>query len=164
MVPRHINDASDLVTSHSAIREGFLKQALAKTMKATPFVEEALLFMHALQEITEVAKLSELSQHRDQLIAAAGFSEKARNHLSEDELDKALIDVCKLIAEKSGKDFREEILFRYLLTKGDALGGQMRNWTGAEGQAGLQNTGTFTNHKGHLPKIVSYHSGDTIVI
>ena len=39
--PKFVKSARDLVTSHEATRQGFLGQALAKTEKATLYVEEA---------------------------------------------------------------------------------------------------------------------------
>lgn len=137
MVPKHISRALDLVTSHHAICNGFLNQALAKTQKATPYIEEALSFWHALQEVKDVLRLLQLPEYREQLLASAGFSDKALNHLSDEELNQSLIKVFETIFQRAGKHFREEILFRYLLTKGDALGGQMRNITGAAGQTKL---------------------------
>jgi len=68
---------------------------------------------------------------REDLITAAGFSDKARNHLSGPELDIAVKRAFKNLAKTAGEAFREEIVYRFLLTKGDALGGSMRNFTGA---------------------------------
>jgi len=133
-LPRFIKEPQDLVTSHEAIRDGFLKQALAKTEKATPYVKEAQQLWIALQEVDQVAKLLDLPHFRDDLVAAAGFSEKARAHLSQSELNTAVKQVFDTIFYQAGSAFREEILYRYLLTKGDALGGTMRNWTGALAQ------------------------------
>ena len=41
VLPRHISSAADLTTTHDQVRGGFLAQALAKTMRAVPFVEDA---------------------------------------------------------------------------------------------------------------------------
>ncbi|MBV9851674.1 MAG: hypothetical protein JO250_18550 [Armatimonadetes bacterium] len=136
MLP-HVRTAADLVTSHAAVRDGFLSQALAKTEKATPYVENAQLLWTALQKVERVETLLDLPQFRDDLITAAGFSEKARGHLNKEELDEAVKRVFDTLFAQAGAAFREEILYRYLLTKGDALGGQMRNWTGAVGQQRL---------------------------
>jgi type II restriction enzyme len=137
MVPKHINRASDLVTSHQAVCSGFLGQALTKTQKATPYVEAALSFWRALQGASEISELLRSTEYRDHLLAAAGFSDKAMNHLSQSELSQALQKVFETILKRSGMHFREEVFCRYLLTKGDALGGQRRNITGAAGQTRL---------------------------
>ena len=132
MLP-HVRTAADLVTTHEAVRDGFLSQALAKTEKAVPYVEKAQLLQAALQKVEQVETLLGLPQFRDDLITAAGFSEKARGHLSDTELNGAVKTVYDTLFAQTGTAFRKEILYRYLLTKGDALGGQMRNWTGVAG-------------------------------
>lgn len=140
---RVIRSAADLVTTHQATRDGFLHQALKKTEKAMPYVQAAQNLLIALQAVEEVETLLELPQFRQGIIAAAGFSEKATNHLSKDELDNALRQVFHQLYARCTTDFaaqgeekvrvafHQEILYRYLLTNGDALGGEMRNWTGA---------------------------------
>lgn len=90
-----------------------------------------------MKKVSDVTKLLEVAAFRDRLLAAAGFSDKAINHLSEKELTDALEKVFQTTFHKAGANFREEIFYRYLLTKGDALGGQMRNFTGATAQAKL---------------------------
>ena len=135
MITKNIKTANDLVTSHKATVEGFLTQAIAKTTKAVPFVEEGHKFWLALQTVKDVDTLDTLldnPKYRNGLIAAAGLSQKATNHLSKDEIDDAVKKVFLSVGERSGETFREEILYRYLLTAGDALGGQMRNYIGAE--------------------------------
>ena len=121
--------------------EGFLAQALEKNAKATPLVEAAKRFWLALQSVKNIKSLDTLldnPQYRSGLIAAAGFSQKASGHLSKEELDDAIKRVFLTLSETSGEVFREEILYRYLLTLGDALGGQMRNFIGAD--AGIKFT------------------------
>lgn len=137
MTPKLIQKASDLVTTHRAVCDGFLAQALSKTQKAIPFIEDALAFWAELKNVSDVTKLLEVVSFRDRLLAAAGFSDKAKNHLSEKELTQALEKVFQTTFHKAGANFREEIFYRYLLTKGDALGGQMRNFTGAAAQSKL---------------------------
>lgn len=133
-----------------------------KTKRATPYVEEGLAFWRALQSVTDVMQLLGLVEHRQQLLAAAGFSDKALNHLSEDELDRALRKVFGVF-QRSGTGFREEIFFRYLLTKGDALGGQMRNVTGAAGQTKLtRGILDALTRSGITPEITSAAKGQKI--
>ncbi len=115
--------------------EGFLAQALVKIGKAVPFVETAHKFWAALQNVENISTLDTLldnPQYRRGLIAAAGFSQKAATHLTKEELDDAIKRVFSTLAETVGEGFREEILYRYLLTLGDTVGGQMRNYIGAE--------------------------------
>lgn len=135
MITNNIKTAKDLITTHKATVEGFLSQALAKTSKAMPFVEQAHHFWIALQTVQNVDTLDTLlddSTYRRRLIAAAGLSDKAIKYLTEEEIEDAVKRVFLSVAENSGEAFREEILYRYLLTAGDSLGGQMRNYVGAE--------------------------------
>lgn len=135
-MPRFINSPDNLITSHAATVEGFLKQALAKTDKATPYSEKAARFHEALQRVESIETIDALLDdvnYRAGLIAAAGFSLKATGHLSKDELDEAIKEVFSTLRDQFGEAFREEIVYRYLLTAGDTLGGSMRNYIGAEG-------------------------------
>lgn len=135
-MPRFINSPNDLITSHAATVEGFLKQALAKTEKATPYSEAATRFHQALQRVENIDTLDTLlddPNFRPGLIAAAGFSLKATGHLTKRELDEAIKEVFSTLRDTFGEAFREEIVYRYLLTAGDTLGGSMRNYIGAEG-------------------------------
>jgi type II restriction enzyme len=141
MLTAHISNPADLVTSHRATVEGFLSQALAKSTKAAPLVEATHKFWLALQSVQDINSLDKLldnPRYRSGLIAAAGFSQKATNHLTKEELDEAIKRVFLALSQTSGETFREEILYRYLLTLGDTLGGQMRNYIGAD--AGIKFT------------------------
>lgn len=137
MTPKFIRSAGDLQTKHRAICDGFLAQAMQKTEKARPYVEEARVFYAALKKIKTVEYLLLSKRYRSDLIAACGFSGKALARLTEAELNNAMKEVLVRIHRESGREFRENILYRYLLTKGDALGGSMRNITGASAGAKL---------------------------
>lgn len=131
MTPKFIKSAGDLQTKHRAICDGFLRQALQKTEKAEPFVKEAKTFYKALKKVKSAEELLESPKYRNDLASACGFSDKARSHLTEAELNGAIKKVLARIYKEAGSEFREDILYRYLLTKGDTLGGSMRNLTGA---------------------------------
>ena len=131
MIPKLIKQAGDLQTKHRAICDGFLAQALQKTEKAEPFVEEAKTFYKALKKVKTVEELLTSSKYRNDLASACGFSDKARSQLTETKLSGAIKKVLTRIYKEAGSEFREDILYRYLLTKGDTLGGSMRNLTGA---------------------------------
>lgn len=131
MTPKFIKIAGDLQTKHRAICDGFLTQALQKTEKAEPFVEEAKTFYKALKKVKSVDELLTSPKYRNDLASACGFSDKARSQLTDTELNGAIKKVLTRIYKEAGSEFREDILYRYLLTKGDTLGGSMRNLTGA---------------------------------
>ncbi len=131
MTPKLIKSAGDLQTKHRAICDGFLSQALQKTEKARPFVEKAKTFYTTLKKVKNIEGLLANLEFRKDLASACGFSDKAMARLSSTELNGAVKKVLGKIYKESGKEFRENILYRYLLTKGDTLGGSMRNITGA---------------------------------
>ena len=137
MESKFIKSGADLQTKHRAICDGFLAQALQKTELATPFVEDAKIFYEALKKVKSVEEILTFPKYRNDLASACGFSDKARSKLTEDELNNAIKKVLTRIYKKDNSGFREEILYRYLLTKGDTLGGSMRNFTGASAGAKL---------------------------
>ncbi len=129
-----IKSYSDLVTSHKAVRDGFLEQALKKTTEARPYIAQALRLQTRLQKIHDLAGLIDASDIRDELVAAAGFSDKSAHYFAASELEDALLEVLGAIEADATNEWRSEIVFRFLLTRGDSLGGAMRNITGALAQ------------------------------
>jgi type II restriction enzyme len=129
-VPKHIKKAANLVTTHEATRRGFLEQAVVKGKAAVPHIKRARQFREALVNIKNISTISkELVEFKAEFAAAAGLSVKGAKHLSKEELEKVVRESLK--AASAEKDFRQELVDRYLLTKGDALGGAMRNWIGS---------------------------------
>ena len=133
MLPKCIRKSTDLVTSRQATCAGFLAQARAKGQKAAPFVKEAAELWSALQQSKDIHALVS-SVSLEQLATAVGFSDKAQRYFSDEELRQAINTELEAIAKRCGESFREEILYRFLLTRGDTLGGEMRNVTGALAQ------------------------------
>ena len=131
---RFIRSASDLVTPHDKTRAGFVAMALEKNLMATPFIEEARALKNLASRAKNSRELLKLEDIRSGLLAASGLSDKAQNHLTDQ--DKTL--VVKEFVEKfllpAGNDFADELVYRYLLTKGDTLGGKARNLAGALGE------------------------------
>lgn len=130
-LPPRITSAEDLITSRRAVCDGFLAQALAKTEKVTPYIDEAIEFCEQLQDVQNVHHLSDRIDLQPLLAAVAGFSEKAQSHLTDSEIASALNQVLTTIADKANDEWRDEIMYRYLLVRGESLGGSMRNITGA---------------------------------
>ncbi len=131
MLPKFIKKCADLQTKHRAICDGFLEQAIKKAEKAEPYVKEAKHFCKVLKKTRSVAELITSAKYRDDLAYACGFSDKAKSKLTQAELNSAIKKVLIHIQKVAGSGFREDILYRYLLTKGDSLGGSMRNLTGS---------------------------------
>lgn len=64
------------------------------------------------------------------MVTAAGVSDKAANHLQASDKREAVLGLIKNFLEPAGANFVEELVFRFLLTRGDTLGGSMRNVDG----------------------------------
>jgi type II restriction enzyme len=144
-LPPHINAPEALVTKHDQTRQGFVGQAASKTEKASPFVAEASSLREQLNRFpsVEVLATEQIAGALDNalekmLFAAAGFSDKAIRHCTSEELRPALATLLEDIASH-GRDWRGEIVSRFLLTSGDTLGGMMRNVTGGLGDVQLSN-------------------------
>ena len=103
----HLKSAADLETTNEAVRAGFAALALEKNRRATPYVEQARALKHAASQ----------AKHAVELLEIPG-------------IQSALVPV-------SGVNFVEELVFRFLLTRGDTLGGSMRNIGGFMAQKKL---------------------------
>jgi type II restriction enzyme len=133
----HISKSEDLVTSYNETRAGFVSIALEKNRRATPFIEEARVLQYRIKNISSPEKLLEATDIKNGLIAASGISEKAASHLGEEGCLTAIKEFIEKFLVPAGSKFKEELLFRFLLTKGDSLGGKMRNIVGALAQRKL---------------------------
>lgn len=131
MLPKHIKISNDLVTKHEDIRKGFLNQAIIKGKISDEFVERAKEFRVALENVDKVEDVLSLSDFQEELMAAAGFSQKAQSHLSSKEIKSSIKKVFNKILERDNCSFQDEIVYHYLLTKGDSLGGSIRNIVGS---------------------------------
>lgn len=135
-----ISSPDDLITSHAAVCEGFLLQAIEKSQRVEPFIEEARKFWQTLKSVATIPNLLRNQEIQEDLLSAAGFSQKAQNHLSQNELLSALKKVLETLKNEGKEDWRQELFYRYLLTKGDSLGGSMRNITGAQAGTRFSNS------------------------
>jgi hypothetical protein len=133
----HLNSSDDLVTPYEATRAGFVALALEKNRKAAPYVAEA----RALQQAAAFAKtpvdLPNIEGIEAGLLTAAGLSAKTLTHLLAQDKAEAINSLIKDFLEPAGAKFVEELVFRFLLTRGDALGGSMRNIGGVLAQRKL---------------------------
>ena len=68
------------------------------------------------------------------LLTASGLSDKALNYLTKDDKILAIKGLIEEFLEPAGKSFIDELVYRYLLIKGDALGGKARNLAGSLGE------------------------------
>lgn len=160
MFPKYIKSYKDLVTTPALIKQGFLEQAIVKSEKSNPYLEKANEFRIALEQIDTVDQLLKLKNFRKEILASVGFSDKAVSHFSDEELYDSLKTVLKKLFVGNISMVREKLVFRYLLTKGDTLGGSMRNFVGTSAGIKLtQNIISALKKKKISPKIIKKKSG-----
>jgi len=126
--------AGDLVTSREKTRAGFIAMALEKNYIAVPYVEEAKALKSLAQDVKKPKDLLKVEGLRVGLLTASGLSDKSLNYLTEEDKLTAIKGLIEEFLEPAGDDFINELVYRYLLTKGDALGGKARNLAGALGE------------------------------
>ncbi|MCG8353711.1 MAG: type II restriction endonuclease [Chloroflexales bacterium] len=133
----HLQSSSDLVTTYKARRAGFVALALEKNRKATPYVEEARVLYEAASKVRTPFDILNIEGIEAGLLAAAGLSDKSLNHLQREDKLEAINGLIKNFLEPAGDKFVEELVYRFLLTRGDTLGGSMRNIGGVLAQRKL---------------------------
>jgi hypothetical protein len=132
-IPPHLSTAADLVTPQAEVRAGFIKMALEKNERANPHIGEAKALRARAVHLGEATTLIGDEVSRNAMLAAAGLSAKALQHLTDDDKTAAIAEFVGKYLEPAGNDFADELTYRFLLTRGDALGGQMRNLAGRLG-------------------------------
>jgi hypothetical protein len=129
-----IKKADDLVTSREKTRAGFIAMALEKNYIAVPYIEEAKALKSLATQIKKPKDLLQVSDLRVGLLTASGLSDKSLNYLTEADKTLAIKGLIEEFLEPAGASFIDELVYRYLLTKGDALGGKARNLAGSLGE------------------------------
>lgn len=133
----YIIDAQSLVTTHEQTRAGFLSIALEKNKIGDPYVKNALAFKATVSHTTSADDFLSMPSIRPFLLSAAGLSDKSMHYLTESDQTAAIKELIEKFLKPAGKDYIDEATYRYLLIKGDAVGGTMRNKIGALGQEKL---------------------------
>jgi hypothetical protein len=133
----HLDSSDALITPYEAIRAGFVALALERNRKATPFVAEVRALKVSASKAKKPQDLVKMDSIKASLLTAAGVSDKAANHLTEADHIEAIQGLIDNFLEPAGKDFVEELVYRFLLTRGDSLGGSMRNLAGTLGERKL---------------------------
>ena len=129
-----IKSADDLVTPRVETRAGFISMALEKNYIAVPYIEEAKALKILASQVKEPKELLSLENLRLGLLTASGLSDKSLNYLTEEDRTLAIKGLIENFLEPAGKNFVDELVYRYLLIKGDALGGKARNLAGLLGE------------------------------
>lgn len=130
----HLSSSESLVTPYEETRAGFIALALEKNRRASPFVDEAKALKVLASKASNPQDLLQIIEIKCSILTAAGISDKAANHLSEDDKTEAIKNLIDNFLEPAGKDFVEELVYRFLLTRGDSLGGSLRNLAGSIGE------------------------------
>ena len=131
MTNKYITSPESLVTSKEQTENAFINVVKEKQKNLDNVCIEVKKVRCALDKIKTVNELKKCKELRQVILMAAGLSEKAINLLSTDSKDKIFND---FIATLSESEFREEILNRYLIVKGDSFGGSIRNKIGIRGE------------------------------
>ena len=129
-----IKTYEDLVTSREQTRAGFIAFALEKNRRSMPIIESAKSLKILATRAKTAKDLLNISEIQPALLTAAGLSDKAVNYFNEDDKKKAILSLIENFLEPAGSYFVDEVVYRYLLIKGDSLGGSMRNVVGAIAQ------------------------------
>jgi hypothetical protein len=153
MVLPSVTSHSDLVTAHEATCQGFFEQARVKTEKASLYIGKGMEFWEELKKATIISDVLDNPRLQEGLIATAGVSAKARNYLSDDDIKQILSGIIEGIPEDRKDAFREELFYRYLLTKGASLDGEMRNYAGAHAARGFVVALLDALQTGHDPSV-----------
>jgi hypothetical protein len=133
----HLLSSKDLETPYAAVRAGFVALALEKNRRATPFVAMARALKAAASKAATPNDLPGITEIQRALLTAAGVSDKATNHLEDNDKVEAIKGLIETFLEPAGVNFVEELVYRFLLTRGDTLGGSMRNVGGFMAQKKL---------------------------
>ncbi|MDE7308407.1 MAG: hypothetical protein K2N61_07045 [Lachnospiraceae bacterium] len=137
MFNKFIKKASDLVTTHEQTRAGFLSIALEKNRVGDPYVKNALAFKSMVADTKGPEDFLTMPIVRPFMLTASGLSEKSMKYLDEDDQTAAIKELIEKFLKPAGKDYIDETIYRYLLIKGDTVGGTMRNRIGALGEEKL---------------------------
>jgi type II restriction enzyme len=107
---------------------------LEKNRRSTPIIESAKSLKVLASRAKSAKELLKITGIKPALLTAAGLSDKAVNYFTEEDKDKAILSLIENFLEPAGKYFVDEVVYRYLLMKGDSLGGSMRNIVGTIAQ------------------------------
>jgi hypothetical protein len=100
-------------------------------------VEQARSLKAVASQAKTPADLLIIESIQPALLTASGVSDKAINYLLSQDKMEAIEGLIVKYLEPAGAAFVEELVFRFLLTRGDTLGGSMRNIGGVMGERKL---------------------------
>ncbi len=134
---KYVTSSSDLITTHEQTRAGFLAIALEKNKVGDPYVKQALAFKAMVSHTKSPDDFLKIPSIRPFMLTAAGLSEKSLQHLDDEDRILVIKELIDKFLKPAGPAYIDETIYRFLLTKGDAVGGTMRNRIGNIGQEKL---------------------------
>lgn len=126
-----ISCAEDLITTREQTRTGFIEAALEKNRKALPYIEDAKTLKAYASRANNPMELLNMPNIRQGLLTASGLSDKSLKYFNDTDKMEAIRKMIEEFLVPAGDGFVDELVYRYLLIRGDSLGGSMRNLVGA---------------------------------
>lgn len=127
---KYIKKSADLETTYQETKIGFLSIALRKSKEANYYLNLASAFRTIADDYDNPLDLIGNDDITISMCEAAGVSTKARGYLQPNDTKEILTDFVEEYLVTAGANYVDELISRYLLTQGDALGGRMRNIVG----------------------------------
>ena len=138
---KFITGPESLITTKDARRAGFLEVALRRNEESIPYLDQAkTLYARILQETNAADDMLNMRDCREAFLEAAGYSQKTKSNLSDEDKDLLLKEFIEKIVKPCGTKYVDEVVYRYLMSLGEQLGGRMRNIIGvvARGKLSLR--------------------------
>ena len=127
---KYVTSSEDLVTTYDERKLGFLSIALRKSKEATHYLNLARAFRTVADKYIDPLDLIGIDDVTVSMCEAAGLSTKARGYLEPGDEKDIITEFVEKHLVTAGDNYVDELINRYLLTQGDALGGRMRNIVG----------------------------------
>lgn len=127
---RFITKADDLITSKEQIRTGFINFALEKNRRSSPYIAQANFLKQEALKAQNPMDLLKIETIQSSLLTASGLSDKSLKYFNNEDKLQAVNELIKKFLIPAGANFVDELVYRFLLIKGDSLGGSMRNIIG----------------------------------
>jgi len=131
---------ADIESTPEDTANSFASQAIRKASLARYYLNLADRFASLLEQSDgSLEGLVADEGIRQHLLTAVGLSDKAKKYFTSDSEEDHLLEILKTL-NGDNTDLKRELLFRFLLTSGDSLGGRSRNLIGREGSDRLIDT------------------------
>ena len=134
----HLKSAADLVTLRTDTSAGFIKMSLERSLRASTYVDQGRALRAATVAMPNVATLLSDTTLHQAILTAAGVSEKAKQYFLEADKQLAMSEFAEKYLQTAGAQFSDELVLRFMLTRGETLGGTMKNVVGYLAEVRLQ--------------------------